>query len=140
MIKLNNDHTYQIRFELNDLGYSGYLPVPSSFVADILNLAVLHGNILIIELCLEIANPMSNTISIAAGKKPTEILNILLEVVDREELPIDFNAVFNGETAIERATDNIENMRILLQRGAQITGKSLINAARAGKNKNYENH
>ncbi len=128
-----------IRSLIKDMGYSGCLPVPSSFVADILNLAVLNGSIFTIEVCLEIANPMSDTISIAAGKN-TEILNLLLEVVDREELPIDFNTVFKGETAIERAFDNIENMRILLQRGATITGKALINATRARERmqKNYK--
>jgi hypothetical protein len=120
---------------IKDMGYSGYLPVPSSFVTNILNLAVFNGSIFTIEVCLEIANPMSDTISIAAGTY-TENLKLLLEIVDRESLDIDFNAVFKGETAIERATDNIENMQILLQRGAQITGKALINAARAGRNKN----
>ncbi len=126
-----------IGMRLKDIRKLGYSPVPSSFVSEILNLAVLKGSSYLINACLEIANPMSDTISIAAGKT-TEILNLLLDVVDRENLTIDFNAVFNGETAIERATNNIENMRILLQRGSQITGKALINAARAGMKKNYE--
>ena len=125
-----------IRRLLNDMRESGCFPVPSLFVTDIINLAVLNGSIYTLKVCLEIANPMSDTISIAAGIN-TKILNLLLEVVDRENLVIDFNTVFKGETAIERASGNIDSMRILLQRGAQITGQLLINNANLGNRKYY---